>query len=93
MRNPFLVLVLGIGVVDSECRNEEYFQIVCIGLVLNFQNRLLAVEGDPSASFSVAAFASGQSQSSMGFCSFSSPRSLATISLACSTLTIAPLPS
>ena len=60
-RNPFLVLVLGFGVVDSECRNEDSFQIVCTGVVRNFQNRLHAVVGDPSASFSLTAFASALS--------------------------------
>ena len=61
MRNPLLVLVLGFGDVDSKCRHEDAFQIVCTGVVRNFQNRLLAVASDPSASYSVAAFASGLS--------------------------------
>ena len=56
IRNPFLVLVLGFGVV--ECRNEGSFQIVGTGVVRNFQNRLLADTGDPSACFT---FASGLS--------------------------------
>ena len=42
-KNAFLVLVLGLDVVDIECRNEDCFQIVCTGVVHDFQNRLSQV--------------------------------------------------
>ena len=59
IRNAFLVLVLGFDVVDIGCPNEDYSQIMCTGAVHDFQNGQLAFVGDPTSSFSVAAFASG----------------------------------
>ena len=61
MKNAFPVLVVGFHVIGIDYRNEDSSQIVCSGVVHDFQNRVPAVVNDPSSSFSTTAFASGLS--------------------------------